>query len=259
MIRLSLHKPVICSKRGNIQWRNQTTPWPGKNLSSMKGRRTYTSATHDVMSQEGHNITWVGFWPRTHNSSNSEEITTKLKMGHFLLNELEEPIFTKNINDIKNKGESWQKLTMSDIGWKLHWVGRTLWRTLLDRRWVKVSTWSGACPVVVWEDTLICRKAALTYLGVKDFDACSVLLKCLSFLWREKRRERNTDKANKFICNNRWVCAKHTWIFFFNLPLSWKFNYFSIKYFFKRLPCGEPPSCTARAQDSIPGQETRIL
>lgn len=142
----------------------------------------------------------VGFWPRTHNSSNSEEITTKLKMGHFLLNELEEPIFTKNINDIKNKGESWQKLTMSDTAWKLHWVGRTLWRTLLDRRWVKVSTWSGACPVVMWEDTLICRKSALTYLGVKDFDVCNVLLKCLSFLWREKRRERNTDKANKLIC-----------------------------------------------------------
>lgn len=33
-------------------------------------------------------------------------------MGHFLLNELEEPIFSKNINDIKNKSESWQKLTM---------------------------------------------------------------------------------------------------------------------------------------------------
>lgn len=58
-----------------------------------------------MMSQEGH-ITWVGFWPRMHNSSNSEEIPTKLKMGHFLLNELEEPIFSKNINDIKNKSES---------------------------------------------------------------------------------------------------------------------------------------------------------
>ena len=58
------------------------------------------------MSQEGHNITWVVFWPRMHNSSNSEEIPTKLKMGHFMLNELEEPIFTKNINDIKKKGES---------------------------------------------------------------------------------------------------------------------------------------------------------
>lgn len=62
--------------------------------------------THDVMSQEEHNITWVGFWPRMHKSSNSEEIPTKLKMGHFMLNELVEAIFTKNINDIKNKGES---------------------------------------------------------------------------------------------------------------------------------------------------------